>query len=157
MIVKISRKIFGWLNMPKKTSRQPYPKTVDEIVQNYPKLFSERRFSEWRALFHPDAIAARTGTDGQKWVVPIHKVVQTSRKSAKTTKKFHEEFKNVKMDICGNLGVIQADYQFESDQVVTKGKDFLLLMKAAEGWQIVALAYDEFEKRRKLIVGSCSL
>lgn len=142
MIVRIAKHLLFCFKAMKRT-QEKYAETLDEIAENYPRFYSERRFCEWRALFHPIAVVGRTGPDGRTRVVSVDQTAESSQRLAERSNKWHERWADVKTYLFGNVAVMCADYCLEHDTSVITGQDVLLLMHGKGGWRIMALAYDE--------------
>jgi hypothetical protein len=136
-------RLFRWLKSLGTVETRSYPQTIDEIIEAYPKLYSQQRFSEWRKLFDEKAVICRTGPDGKTWVVDIEQSSKNQETFANKKRTFCEKWENVRIHSYGNIALIAADYILEADSDVRKGKDILLLMRGYDGWRIVGLVYDE--------------
>jgi len=117
--------------------------SLDEIVEQYPRLYSEHKFLKLGSLFEKNAIISKVGRDGIIWSIPIKKFLRRQIQLAKKNKQMNEKWQNVTKNVYGNIAVIYADYILENDAKIINGHDVLLLVKGRLGWKIKSLIFEE--------------
>ncbi|OOZ39237.1 hypothetical protein BOW53_12305 [Solemya pervernicosa gill symbiont] len=117
------------------------------LVDLYPRLFSEKRFTEWRQLFADKAVMARSEAGTEAWVEPIDAALPEQEEYGEENSRFEELWFNTRIERSGNIAVIFANYRFTVDHEVREGVDVLTLIGDARGWKIVSLVYEQHALR----------
>lgn len=123
------------------------------IADLYPVHYSKKLFSEWRNLFHDEAIVIRLERGRQPRIQSIDAAMPEQIEYGHENQLFIETWHDIDIKIRENTAIIIADYMLEVDLEIRKGVDILTLAKVnsksgpkdCEVWKIVTLTYEEKE------------
>jgi hypothetical protein len=120
--------------------------TLDDIATLYPKLYSEKRLDEWQALFDPRAIAVKMEAGAITHCQNIHDAMPEQREYAADNRLLLEEWDHVDVQRHGrDIAIIKANYSLTTEHEIRRGIDVLTLVRGADGWRIINLAYEQSE------------
>ncbi|MDQ1340236.1 MAG: hypothetical protein QG567_1393 [Campylobacterota bacterium] len=120
-----------------------YIKDLDDIIENYPKYFSQKKFTQWRSLFDDNAKMIKV--EGRRMVsfTSLYGAMPEQREYGKENKIFIEKWYGIEKHEYGNLATIKANYSLITDKEKREGVDVLTLHKGENGWKIVNLTYEQ--------------
>lgn len=118
---------------------------LENITEVYPTLFSEKRLSEWRALFCDQAIISKTDAEKECVIWQIDEIMPILIQDVENHETCHEEWENVSIKKYGNAAVVTANYTVTLGNEVRKGTDVVMLAHNRLGWKIISLVYEEAE------------
>ncbi len=116
--------------------------TPERIAALYPRLYSEKRFDEWQALFEPRALVVRVEA-GSVTSQTIEEAMGEQKEYAAESHRFDEQWRDVEIRRHGGIAVIRAGYTLTTDREIRRGTDVLTLVEGEDGWRIALLAYEQ--------------
>lgn len=109
----------------------------------YTRLYSERRFDEWRRLFDDAAVVVRVDASGARQTASIDAATASYARHATSCREILETWTSVNIQAHGDLAILSARYTLHTDGVTREGIDLLTLCRGPRGWKIACLAYQQ--------------
>ena len=122
---------------------------LEDVIELYPLLFTQKRLDEWLQLFDKRAVVVRIEAGQPVACQNIHDAMPEQREYAAENSLFEEKWEQVRIHQYGNLAVIRANYTLTVDSETRKGFDVLTLCRTNEEWKIIHLAYEQQEYSRR--------
>lgn len=124
--------------------------SVGQLRDLYPKLFSNKQFSQWRAMFDNHAVVARAEHGANTWVINIvDEAMPEQIEYAEENNYYLEEWSDIIIHAYGSIATLAAKYTLTTDHEIRKGTDLLTLIQDESGWRIISLAYEQQELIQK--------
>jgi putative heme iron utilization protein len=115
---------------------------IEQFIELYPQLFSQKRLKEWQQLFNSEAVLVKIDVQGSN-VVSIDEAMPEQEEYAAENDRFEEKWDNIRTNIYGNIAVVVADYILKVDNEIREGVDVVTLVHDIFGWKIVSLVYEQ--------------
>jgi acyl-coenzyme A synthetase/AMP-(fatty) acid ligase/D-alanine-D-alanine ligase-like ATP-grasp enzyme len=116
---------------------------IEDLPERYTRLYSERRFDEWRQLFTGTAVILRRDHQGRQTVMGLDQAVHLYRQHAAKCRFIEETWSEVEIRPYGQFATLKAQYRLVSDRDVREGVDLLTLVQEQGEWKIASLAYEQ--------------
>jgi len=117
--------------------------TVEQFIELYPLLFSQKRLLDWRKLFCANAVMVKVDTKDSAAIIAIDEAMPEQEEYAAENDFFEEKWDNIRSSIYGNIAVVTADYILMADNETREGVDVITLARDKHGWKIVSLVYEQ--------------
>lgn len=119
--------------------------SLQEIIEDYPLFYSEKRLDEWQGLFDERATIVRVEEGKPISSLNVVEAMPEQREYAEENRIFRETWDQVEIKQYGNIAVVKADYVLTTDHEIRKGIDILTLCFYEKGWWITNLTYEQKE------------
>jgi len=118
--------------------------TIEDFIELYPSLFSQKRLSEWRRLFSSNAVMAKVNKKDTTVILSIDEAMHEQEEYASENDSFEEKWGNIKKNIHGNIAIVLADYTLTTNHEIREGIDVVTLAyDEIHGWRIISLVYEQ--------------
>jgi putative heme iron utilization protein len=115
---------------------------IEQFIELYPQLFSQKRLKDWQQLFNSEAVLVKIDVQGST-AVSIDEAMPEQEEYAAENDRFEEKWDNIRTGIYGNIAVVVADYILKVDNEIREGVDVVTLVHDIHGWKIVSLVYEQ--------------
>lgn len=115
---------------------------IRDLFAEYLRLHAAKEMDAWQRLFLPEAICARTGSDGIARVYPIAELASGIAEDAKRLASQHETFEDVRIEVHRDAAVYSTRYSlFHDGRKIQQGRAFFSLILREGRWSIASLVW----------------
>ena len=117
------------------------PRSVDEVIDAFLRLYTKDNLARWRELFLPSFIAVATNPDGTLTSYTLEEFYARQRSLFASGKPVSEIMTNTETRISGPLASVRSDYVWTDGSVHRPGRLMMLLVEERGRFRIQALAF----------------
>ena len=116
---------------------------IRDLFVEYLRLHAAKEMTKWAALFIPEAIAVRTGSDGRVEIYTNMKQFAADiAESAKSLQEQHETFEQVKIAVDGDAGVYETLYSlYHNNKKIQQGRVWFSVVRVQGTWKIASFVW----------------
>lgn len=118
--------------------------TIEQFIELYPLLYSQKRLLEWRELFSAKAIMVKVNKKEKTSFLTIDEAMPEQIEYAEENTVFEEIWTNAQTSLYGNIAVVKANYTLTANNEIREGVDVATLSyDDIQGWKIISLIYEQ--------------
>lgn len=119
----------------------PPDSLLQQLVQDYTRLYSRDSFDVWTRLFLPWFSVVSTNVDGTLTYRNLTQFLEVQRQGFLRTREMREELEEVVIEQRDRLASVWANFVFYYDGRPSRGKLVLLAVADTGGWRFSSLQF----------------